>query len=587
MTADGAFCLAALCNGPGNGDDAPMGSDVNQERAKRIDKLRTGTAFDVLVVGGGITGVGIALDLAARGLKPLVIDKGDWGGATSSASSRLVHGGLRYLEHFEFSLVRDSCLERALLLDNAAGFVWPEEFHFPVMRGDRVGATKLMAGLWLYTALATPRALGLPTRRSAAAVERRIPGIDRARLKGGGSYIDAATDDARLTLAIRQTAEREGATSLSRIEALSIEDRTTGPITRLRDLETGDEFEVTTKAVVLAGGPSTDALRSLCVFQTDASSKAREAAWTTPTRGSHIVLPRAKLPTDGAVIFTSAVDGRVMFLIPWPNHTIVGTTDIDDDAANPKDGSPRGRPVATAAEVQYLVDSAAALVPASKLTTDDVISTWAGLRPLLAAPPGKGPSERSREERMERDGNLFTIAGGKLTGYRSAAEQLGHMLTSALGIGLPDKASPTRKLRLEGALGGTIPRPAWSRLTPETSKVQALDSLALAWDARYAARGADVRAFCASRPAGLDMLDGRTLWGEVDWAVLFEDARGLVDFLFRRSDVGLGQQHFVAELIPALAERMGRLLDWSDECRAVQIDRATEELERRHAWRQE
>ena len=513
-----------------------------------------------------------------------MIDKDDWGGATSSASSRLVHGGLRYLEHFEFSLVRDSCLERALLLDNAAGFVWPEEFHFPVMRGDRVGATKLMAGLWLYTALATPRALGLPTRRSADAMERRIPGIDRARLKGGGSYIDAATDDARLTLAIRQTAEREGATCLSRIEALSIEDRSSGPIARLRDLETGEEFELATKAVALAGGPSTDALRSLCTFQ---SGQASEAAWTTPTRGSHIVVPRSKLPTDGAVIFTSAVDGRVMFLIPWPNHTVVGTTDIDDDAANPKDGSPRARPIATAAEVRYLVDSAAALVPASKLTTDDVISTWAGLRPLLAAPPGKGPSERSREERIERDGNLFTIAGGKLTGYRSAAEKLGHMLTSALGIGVAGKASPTRELRLAGALGGAIPRPAWSRLTPETSQVQGLDPLAVAWDARYAARAADVRAFCASRPAGLDNLDERTLWGEVDWAVLNEDARGLVDYLFRRSDVGLGPQHLVAELLPALAERMGQLLDWSHELRAAQIDRAKEELDRRHAWRTE
>lgn len=564
-----------------------MGSEVNQERAQLIDKLRTGTAFDVLVVGGGITGVGIALDLAARGLRAMVIDKGDWGGATSSASSRLVHGGLRYLEHFEFSLVRDSCLERALLLENAAGFVWPEEFHFPVMDGDRVGATKLMAGLWLYTALATPRALGLPSRRSAAALEQRIPGIDRGRLKGGGSYLDAATDDSRLTLAIRQTAEREGATCLSRVEAVSIQDHSSGPIAHLRDLETGDEFELQPKAVVLAGGPSTDALRSICHFQSVQSGQPDEAPWTTPTRGSHIVVPRAKLPTDGAVIFTSAVDGRVMFLIPWPNHTIVGTTDIDDDAANPKDGAARARPVATAAEVQYLVDSAAALVPASKLTTDDVISTWAGLRPLLAAPPGKGPSERSREERIERDGNLFTIAGGKLTGYRSAAEKLGQMVASALGIGLSAKASPTRELRLDGALGGTIPRPAWSRLTPGSSTVQALDPLAVAWDGRYAARSADVRAFCASRPGGMDPIDERTLWGEVDWAVLFEDARGLCDYLFRRSDVGLGPQASVAQLIPALADRMGLLLDWADEQHSVQIRRAMGELERRHAWRAE
>lgn len=559
---------------------------TNLNREQTLDALRGDCPPDVLVVGGGVTGVGIALDLAARGLRPLVIDRGDWAGATSSSSSRLIHGGLRYLEHFEFSLVRDSCLERALLLQNAAGFVWPEEFHFPVMRGDRVGKAKIMAGLWLYTALATPRALGLPSLRSRTDLEQRIPGIDSARLRGGGSYIDAATDDARLALAVLHTAKREGALALSRVSAVSIEDTQRGPVTLLRDEETGDEFELQTKAVVLAGGPSTDALLSITKFAAGKGPAPNEP-WTAPTRGSHIVLPRTRLPTDGAVIFTSAVDGRVMFLIPWPNHTIVGTTDIDDEQANPKDGSKRQRPRATVDEVRYLLESANALVPAARLTDADVISTWAGFRPLLAAPPGKGPSERSREERIERAGNLFTIAGGKLTGYRSAAEKLGHLLTSTMGIGRAGKASPTRNLRLVGALGGPIPRPAWSRLMPGENPVQSLDPLAIAWDSRYAARSAEVRAFCASRPGGTDAIDARTLWGELDWAACNEGARGLLDFLFRRSDVGLGDEGKVRKLIPPLAARMALQLGWTAEQTALQIARATEELDSRHAWRNE
>jgi glycerol-3-phosphate dehydrogenase len=261
------------------------------------------------------------------------------------------------------------------------------------MRGDRVGKAKIMAGLWLYTALATPRALGLPSLRSRTDLEQRIPGIDSARLRGGGSYIDAATDDARLALAVLHTAKREGALALSRVSAVSIEDTQRGPVTLLRDEETGDEFELQTKAVVLAGGPSTDALLSITKFAAGKGPAPNEP-WTAPTRGSHIVLPRTRLPTDGAVIFTSAVDGRVMFLIPWPNHTIVGTTDIDDEQANPKAGSKRQRPRATVDEVRYLLERGA-----YRARREPVHDRWRQT---------DGLSERSGEARAlidEYDGN--------------------------------------------------------------------------------------------------------------------------------------------------------------------------------------
>jgi glycerol-3-phosphate dehydrogenase len=521
----------------------------------------------VLVVGGGISGAGIALDLAARGLAPLLIERNDWAGATSSASSRLVHGGLRYLEQFELTLVRESCLERALLLENAAGFVWPEVFHFPIFRGDRVGRTKLVAGLWLYTALATPRALGVPKRRSPAAMLARIPQLETCDLVGGGSYFDAATDDARLTLAVIQTAKRRGAACHTRTELLKVEDTGSGVRALVRDHERGEDVTITARAAVLAGGPATDELRKRAGL-TDRDP------WLAPTRGSHVIVPRERLPTDGAVIFTSKVDGRVMFLIPWPRHTILGTTDLDADPTKP--------PRATGEEVRYLLDSANALCPAAALTEDDIVSTWSGLRPLLAPKRTKSgePSERSREERIESTGNVFTIAGGKLTGYRSAAEKLAAKLTHELGIGQPGRVSPTRHLRLEGALGGRIPRPAWSRLKNDLPRD--LDARGIAFSARYAARAAAVRSEL-ERTGSAEPLDAITCLGELDLGVRDEDVRGLVDFLFRRTDLGLtgdAEPH-----LERLSARLAGQLGWTEKRRTEELTEARRELARRQAWR--
>lgn len=535
------------------------------------------SSTDVLVVGGGIMGAGIALDLAARGLDTTLIDRGDWAGETSSASSRLVHGGLRYLEQFDFALVRDSCLERALLLENAAGLVWPEEFHFPVFRGDRVGRAKLVAGLWLYTLLSIPRALGLPRRRSAAAMRARLPLLRTQGLRGGGSYLDAATDDARLNLAVVQTAVREGARARTRVELLTLtQDPTQHVHAELHDHHHDRPHTLHARAVVLAGGPATDELRARAGLDS-------RTPWLAPTRGSHIIVPRERLPTDGAAIFTSPVDGRVMFLIPWPRHTVVGTTDLDQD--------PHQAPHCTRAEVRYLLDSASGLCPAAALTEADVISTWSGLRPLLA-PEQKAdgtPSARSREERIELDGHVLTIAGGKLTGYRSAAERVGARLAAHLAKGDAAKHSPTRTLRLVGALGGAVPRPAWSRLTP-AGEVPDLDARAIAWAARYGTRAAAVRARASLAPD--DTLDPATHFAELDVALQEEGALALDDFLFRRTDLGLtGLPPLPADerrrILARLAEHMGAALGWSPDKVQSSIAAADQAICNRNAWRDE
>lgn len=530
---------------------------------------------DVLVVGGGIMGAGIALDLAARGLSTLIVDRGDWAGQTSSASSRLVHGGLRYLEQFDFALVRDSCLERALLLENAAGLVWPEVFHFPVFQGDRVGRPKLLAGLWLYTALSIPRALGLPKLRSRAAMRARLPLLRAEGLVGGGSYLDAATDDARLNLAVILTAERHGARARTRVELDQLTSTQAGVEATLTDHVHQTQHTLRARFAVLAGGPATDDLRRRAGLPVT-------TPWLAPTRGSHIILPRERLPTDGAAIFTSQVDGRVMFLIPWPRHTIVGTTDLDQD--------PDQAPHCTRAEVRYLLDSANGLCPTARLTEDDVISTWSGLRPLLAPERNAdgSPSARSREERLVIEGNVLTIAGGKLTGYRSAAEKVGHQVTAHLGMGQRGRVSPTRSLRLVGALGGAVPRPAWSRL--QGGAVPDLDTRAIAWAARYGTRAPEVRRRAALAPD--DALDHATHFAELDIAIEQEAALSLVDFLFRRTDLGLtGLPVKTADerdrMVQRLAKHMGARLGWSNPRIQQEIQSAHLELCNRSAWRRE
>jgi glycerol-3-phosphate dehydrogenase len=486
-------------------------------RSTRVAALAERT-FDVAVVGGGITGCGLALDLALRGLSVALVERGDWGGATSSASSRLIHGGLRYLETGDLALVRESCRERALLLSNAAGLVWPERFLFPVHAGARVGRAKLSAGLWLYTALSLPRALGKPGWLPSADASRAVPALRGDGLRGAGTYMDGATHDARLALAVLLSAARAGAVCVARCEATAIEGASSGVAIAARDLSGGAPLELRAAVCVLAGGPFTSALRACAGLGGE---------WIAPTRGTHIVVPRERLPTDGAVIFTSEVDGRVMFLIPWPRHTVIGTTDVDADASAPVEPSE--------AERDYLLESANALAPAAALRRADVVSAWAGLRPLLRPPEAAAPSQRSREERIEREGNIYTIAGGKLTGYRSMAEKLGARIARDLGRGDASAHSPTRAHALVGALERPVGRPGWSSLDARGTPIG--QSIEHALVERYGALAAEVRAHCRSVELGENPLAPGVLRGERTWAAEREDALTAADFLRRRTSL--------------------------------------------------
>jgi len=551
---------------PDDGGEEVHERGSRAERWARLVEAPRGAGKRVLIVGGGITGAGIALDLALRGLDVVLVERGDWAAGTSSASSRLIHGGLRYLEQYEFGLVRASCLERARLLRNASGLVWPERFHFPLRRGG-VGRLKLAAGLALYTAVSLPHPLGVPRLIGARELGRRVPGIAPDGLRGAGVYLDGATDDARLTLAVVNTAMFAGALAVSRCECVGLERASSGGRARLRDALTGDETELDADAVVLAGGPGIDALRETAGLASPSAPR-----WVAPTRGSHALVPRERLPTDGAVIFASPVDGRVMFLIPWPRFTVIGTTDLDASA--------EVEPRATRAEVRYLLDSANGLVPGATLVEDDVQGTWAGLRPLLASEAD--PSARSREERIELDGPFLSIAGGKLTAFREMAEEASDRVCALLGLRREGPA-PTLARRLHGSFAGRVQRPAWSSLGPQGLPELGDQPLRIAWRRRYAALEPKVRSTCTHAPGGERPLDPDTLLGEVDWAVEHEDALLPSDFLLRRTDLGFGPDADAA--VAPLCARMAELLAWDDERYEEAIADANAALGRQRAWR--
>ena len=363
--------------------------------------------FDVLVVGGGITGAGIARDAAMRGMSVAIVEKGEWASGTSSRSSRLIHGGIRYLEHGQIGMVRESVREREILLRIASHLVKPLQFTWPVYRGARLPRWKLRAGLALYDLLAGRGSMPRHRSLERAEVIASEPRLHDDGLLGGASYYDAATDDAALTLANVLSAVQHGAVAVSSAKSESItatSGRADGSI--VSDQLAGDEVRVSARCVVSATGP-----------------------WQARgTKGSHVVVPAERMGNRGAVTMISPDDGRVMFVLPADSGTIVGTTDIFT-SESPDEVR------ASEAEVKYLLNSANRYFPDAALTASDVIETWSGIRPLAAAPQGKHPSSISREHTIARNSSgAIVVTGGKLTTYRSMAAEVVDEVERVLGI---------------------------------------------------------------------------------------------------------------------------------------------------------
>jgi len=396
------------------------------------------TEFDLLVIGGGITGCGIALDAALRGLKVALIEKKDFGFGTSSRSTKLIHGGLRYLKQFELKLVRDVGRERAIVHRNARHVVLPEKMLLPIVKDGSLGKQSSSLCLLVYDILA-----GVKRQEQRIMLNKHFtleaePLLDETKVTGGGLYFEYRTDDARLVIELAKSAFSEGALLLNYCEAKKFIKNQSGKVAgiEVEDKTSNKTFTIKAKKTVNAAGPWVDVLR-----KEDGSLTGKRLQLT---KGVHIVFPYEKIPLKQAVYF-DAPDGRMIFAIPRNGITYVGTTDT---VYNQDIDSPR----AVKADVEYLLKAVNAMFPSVDLKSKDVISSWAGLRPLIHE-DGKSPSELSRkDEIIIAPSGLISIAGGKLTGFRLMAEKVVNLVSKLLKdeAGSSFASCTTKKYLLSG-----------------------------------------------------------------------------------------------------------------------------------------
>jgi glycerol-3-phosphate dehydrogenase len=377
-------------------------------RQKITTDLQT-TEFDILIIGGGITGAGIALDAASRGMKVALIEKGDFASGTSSKSTKLIHGGLRYLKQFDFWLVKEVGTERAIVHKLAPHLVVPEKMILPLIDGGTYGSWLTSIGLKVYDILASVE--GEDKRKMLEKEEalEKEPLLPESILNGAGYYAEYRTDDARLTIEVLKTALNFEAKIINYVEATEFiyeENRVVGAT--VKDTISGDEFTIKSKYVVNAAGPWVDELRQI--------NHSKIGKRLHLTKGVHLVVAHEKLPVKQSVYF-DVPDGRMMFAIPRGKVTYFGTTDTnyqkDKDNVN-----------TNLVDATYLISAVNNMFPDINISLDDVESSWAGLRPLIHE-EGKSASELSRKDEIfVSDTELISIAGGKLTGYRKMAERI-------------------------------------------------------------------------------------------------------------------------------------------------------------------
>lgn len=486
--------------------------------------------WDLLIVGGGITGAGIFREATRAGLTALLVEQRDFAWGTSSRSSKLVHGGLRYLASGQVRLTWASVREREQLLDAGPGLIEPLGFLMVTEHGSKPGSLTYSAGLSLYDLMA-----GQWTHRRYAADEFRMlaPHIRQEGLEGGFRYNDAQTDDARLVLRLIREAVSDGGMALNyaRVEQLVIENScAVGAI--VHDQIAERSAEIRARVIINATGAWADHLRE----QVGAESRIR------PLRGSHLILPGWRLPLAQALAFAHPFDERPVFAFPWEGVIIVGTTDLDHN--QPLNAEPHISP----GEVAYLMAAITHQFPGSEITLDDVISTFAGVRPVIGT--GKeDPSRESREHVIWSENGLLTVTGGKLTTFRMTALQALREIRQQL----PEMAN----IDNSGPALGPAPEDL-----PGAEHLSEADRRRL--QGRY---GADAPALVATARTGeLKPIPGtHTLWVELRWTARTESVVHLDDLLLRRVRIGLLQPQGGSALLPRIRAICQAELGWSDE----------------------
>ncbi|MFC4115277.1 glycerol-3-phosphate dehydrogenase/oxidase [Nonomuraea zeae] len=518
-----------------------------RNRQDTIDRL-AGEPFDVLVIGGGVTGAGAALDAASRGLRVALVESRDLASGTSSRSSKLIHGGLRYLEHLDFKLVREALKERDLLVSRLAPhLVKPVTFLYPLRR-KVVEQPYVAAGLTLYDALEGMRR-PMPRHRSLSVKEARrlAPGLRADVLTGAMIYYDAQVDDARFTLMLARTAAAHGAVIATRTSATRLlrdehGERIVGAV--VRDEETGREIEVGADSVVVCAGVWTDLVNEL-------PGGAEPGFKVRMSKGVHVLVPGEAIKSRTGMIIRA--EKSVLFIIPWTRRRwILGTTDTDYDGE-------RAEPLATGEDIDYILEHANSVL-ARPLTRDDVVGLYVGLRPLVAADQRSSTTKLSREHVVDVPvPGLATIAGGKYTTYRIMAKDVIDAVLE--GYDVPE--SVTDRLPLLGADG----LPALQLSVRRIAEDHDLDTDTVTHlIRRYGSLAMEVLELVREDPALGEPLmeEGPWLRAEVCYAVTHEGALHAEDIVARRTRMLIESNVLAEESAPLIARLMADLLGWDD-----------------------
>lgn len=526
----------------------------SKSREETLRQL-TEKELDVLVIGGGITGAGIALDATTRGMKTGLVEMQDFSAGTSSRSTKLVHGGLRYLQQFEIKLVADVGKEREIVYENGPHVTTPEWMLLPFHEGGNFGPFSSNIGLLVYDYLAGVKRSERRKMLSAKKVTEKVPLLKRDGLKGAGYYVEYKTDDARLTIEVIKKAVEHDAKAVNYAKVIDFiyeDEKAVGAI--VEDQITKESYEVYAKKIINASGPWVDELRDI-----DDSKKGKTLFLT---KGVHLVFAHESFPLDQAVYF-DAPDGRMIFAIPRDKITYVGTTDTfyEEDIAHP---------TVTEEDRDYLLEAIHFMFPTLNLRKEDVISSWAGLRPLISQ-EGKDPSEISRKDEIFiSHSGLISIAGGKLTGYRKMAEDIVDIVARQLKkeTGIIFSTSETKGMAISGGdVGGSRGFELFKHQKLAKSRLLKLDQeIAEKLINRYGSNVDDVFLYIEEEKdnAAKYNLDP-IIYAELLYAMDYESAYKPEDFLIRRTGALFFEIEWVKNHYETVLQVMRDHLNWQDE----------------------
>ena len=507
-----------------------------RERSWRA--LTENTHWDIVIAGGGVTGAGVAREAARRGLRVLLVDRQDFSWGTSSRSSKMVHGGLRYIAQGDVRTTLHSVKERERLMQEAPGLVDLMPYMMPHYEGRFPGRFAFGMLLKVYDLLARRK---YHTFHGAAAIRERYPFINPEGLAGASEFADAVTDDSRLVMRILHEARRDGAEVINYVAVDGTEQNADSVTVTLRDTIGGASCKVSASVLVNATGVWVNELRE----------HLGQSADVRPARGSHIVIPAERLPVDVSFTILHPEDQRPIFVYPWEGRTVIGTTDLD----HPKPDN--GEVGITRREMDYLLALAAFQFPAAGIQEQDVISSWAGVRPLVAS-GAKNSSKESRDHTVWKDGRVVSVSGGKLTTFRLIALDVLKEARDELPEYDVDKKAPVFS-KTETSVASL----AGEEMAHRLAGFYGQDAAEIIRTAKAHGGAADLQCIPGTHAC----------WAELRWQAASEAVVHLDDLLLRRNRLGLLLKNGGLDLLPELKERLQPMLGWSDEHWAAEVER--------------